>query len=230
MMPKYWSTKMIKPETSVLVLDLDDTIYAEADYKYSGIHSVCDLIVRLYPQYTKAQLLSAVRPESNSWLEELCLYCGFNDSEKNSLLWAYRLHTPKLQPFVVPAELRALCRQFTAAALITDGRSISQRLKLDAMGITDCFDHILVSEACQSEKPDAKRFLQLTEAYPKHQLIYIGDNIKKDFITPKQLGWLTIGIKNNERHIHRHQPEDFTEEYQPHRWITRLNELKDLLC
>ena len=222
--------KMIKPETSVLVLDLDDTIYAEADYKYSGIDAVCDLIAKLYPQHTKTQLLDAINPEGNSWLEELCLYCGFNDLEKSSLLWAYRLHTPQLQPSIPSTELRALCQKFAATALITDGRSLSQRLKLNALDIADCFDHILVSEACQSEKPDAKRFRQLSERYPEYRLIYVGDNIKKDFITPQQLGWLTVGIKSSERNIHRHRPEDFTEEYQPHRWITQLNELKDLLC
>lgn len=40
--------------------------------------------------------------------------------------------------------------------------------------------------------------------------IYVGDNVKKDFITPNALGWKTICIKDDGRNIHskislRHQ-------------------------
>ena len=44
-------------------------------------------------------------------------------------------------------------RPFAARALITDGRSLTQRLKIQALGLTDLFDDILISEAMQSEKP-----------------------------------------------------------------------------
>ena len=42
---------MIKPEESVIVFDLDDTLYSEYDYKYSGIQAVVGIITSLYPQY-----------------------------------------------------------------------------------------------------------------------------------------------------------------------------------
>ena len=69
---------------------------------------------------------------------------------------------------------------FAARALITDGRSLTQRLKIQALGLTDLFDDILISEAMQSEKPDDKRFVFLQNKYPAaKRFIYIGDNIKK---------------------------------------------------
>ena len=57
-------------------------------------------------------------------------------------------------------------RPFAARALITDGRSLTQRLKIQALGLTDLFDDILISEAMQSEKPDDKRFVFLQNKYP----------------------------------------------------------------
>ena len=47
---------MIKPEESVIVFDLDDTLYSEHDYKYSGIRAVVEMITSLYPQYNAGVL------------------------------------------------------------------------------------------------------------------------------------------------------------------------------
>ncbi|TFV01782.1 HAD family hydrolase, partial [Bacillus stratosphericus] len=44
--------KPIRPAQTVLVLDLDDTLYAEQHYKRSGIEAVCRHIAELYPQHT----------------------------------------------------------------------------------------------------------------------------------------------------------------------------------
>ena len=81
-------------------------------------------------------------------------------------------------------------RPFAARALITDGRSLTQRLKIQALGLTDLFDDILISEATQSEKPDDKRFVFLYKQIlrPQKRFIYIGDNIKKRFCRTQQTG------------------------------------------
>ncbi len=41
--------KTINPETTVIVFDLDDTLYSEYEYKLSGIRSVIDTVAALYP-------------------------------------------------------------------------------------------------------------------------------------------------------------------------------------
>ena len=133
---------MIKPEESVIVFDLDDTLYSEYDYKCSGIQAVVGIITSLYPQYDADVLNEIADNKSKDWLDNLCHHCKLNELEKQSLLWQYRLHRPVIRPYVEPSFLRKLMRPFAARALITDGRSLTQRLKIQALGLTDLFDDI----------------------------------------------------------------------------------------
>ena len=215
---------------SVIVFDLDDTLYSEFDYKVSGIHSVCRQIAAAYPEYHAQELLALLDMQKNDWLDRLCQHCAFNDAEKASLLWHYRLHMPDIQPYMPPETLIQLLGRFFASALISDGRSLTQRLKLHALGLSTCFDHILISEAFASEKPQPERFDFIRNRYPQKQWIYIGDNIKKDFVTPNRQGWISIGLKASPNNIHQHDAADFPADYQPRYWINDLNEIKDLLC
>ena len=135
---------MIKPEESVIVFDLDDTLYSEYDYKCSGIQAVVGTITSLYPQHDADVLNEIADNKSKDWLDNLCHHCKLNELEKQSLLWQYRLHRPVIRPYVEPSFLRKLMRPFAACALITDGRSLTQRLKIQALGLTDLFDDILI--------------------------------------------------------------------------------------
>lgn len=221
--------KRINPAESVLVLDLDDTLYAEYHYKLSGIQAVCRHIAALYPPHTSDGLLAQIDPESSSWLEQICTLCEFNNDEKQSLLWLYRLHTPNLNGYMPSEKLKQLIRPFAARVLISDGRSFTQRQKLKALGLLEIFDQLLISEACQSEKPDEKRFRAVQEAYPGKTCIYVGDNIKKDFLAPNRLGWLTVGILPQAHNIHRHRPQDFDAAHQPALWLSNIDGLASLI-
>ena len=220
--------KHIRPSESILVLDLDDTLYAEYDYKLSGIRAVCARIAELYPEYRHTDLFGRLDTEGSGWLDQLCALCGFNASEKQTLLWLYRTHTPDIRPFVPPETFKALIAPFAARILLSDGRSLTQRLKLNALGLADCFDEILISEAFSSEKPDEKRFVHIQNRHPGRQYVYVGDNIAKDFVTPNRLGWLTVGIRPAANRIHRHRAEDFPPEHLPRVWLERTNDLGSL--
>lgn len=223
--------KTINPETAVIVFDLDDTLYSEYEYKLSGIRAVVDTVTALYPDWDSDDLWRSIDPDGKDWLDKLCRHCGFNESEKQVLLWQYRLHRPTLTPYAAPDFLSELTAPFAARALITDGRSLTQRLKLEALGLFSLFDDILVSEACASEKPDSKRFRYLQDKYAAKAdcFIYIGDNISKDFIAPNALGWITIGLRPSGRNIHIHPPGSFSTEYHPAFWIDSLQDLASLI-
>lgn len=220
----------IEPARHVLVLDLDDTLYPEYSYKLSGIRAVCSHIAGLYPQYTSDGLFAQTDPQSSCWLEQLCALCGFNRDEKQSLLWLYRLHTPNLSGYTPSEKLKQLMQPFAARILISDGRSITQRQKLKALGLLDAFDDVMVSEAWQSEKPDAKRFTAVQQAHPGKRCIYIGDNLKKDFVTPNRLGWLTIGIRPQAQNIHRSNPQDSDAAHLPALWLDSIAGLERLMA
>ena len=48
--------KTINPETAVIVFDLDDTLYSEYEYKLSGIRTVINTVVALYPDWNSDDL------------------------------------------------------------------------------------------------------------------------------------------------------------------------------
>lgn len=213
-----------RPSETVLVFDLDDTLYAEYDYAVSGIHAVCQHIAAAYPEYDATTLAASLRPQ-NGWLDALATQCGFNDTEKQSLLWQYRTHLPNITPWLSPERLQQLTAPFAGVALISDGRSLTQRLKLAALGLHHLFSPILISEAYGADKPNPLRFEIIMQQFPHCHYIYIGDNVKKDFLAPKQLGWFTIGIKPHARAIHHHTAADFPDTYQPHLWLNTLSDL-----
>ena len=93
----------INPEQSVIVFDLDDTLYAEYEYKCSGIRAVTALVAKLYPEFGETELLEKIDADGNGWLDELCALCNFNSEEKVAA-WYYRLHTPVLTPYWHPAK------------------------------------------------------------------------------------------------------------------------------
>lgn len=79
-------------------------------------------------------------------------------------------------------------------ALITDGRSITQRNKIKAAGLYSFFDDsdILISEETGHDKFDPDSFLHIMKKYAgASEFHYVGDNPPKDFLHPSKLGWHT---------------------------------------
>lgn len=206
---------------TVLVLDLDDTLYQEADYVLSGIRYVADLLQRLTGKEIEKQLLSfhRVNPTGDFLdiaLGELCLPI----SAKESLLWSYRLHQPDIELAPQVRQWLEKCvREYHAVAILTDGRSITQRLKLEALGLIDI--PVYISEEWGSVKPDPERFLAIQERWTAEHFVYVGDNPAKDFITPNQLGWKSVGLKDKGRNIY---PQDYLDNsvFAPIQWVDQL--------
>lgn len=211
-------------KNTILVLDLDDTLYTEADYVLSGIKHIANLIKKTTRASIIDELLSfhQENPQSD-FLEYACNIARVPLSAKETLLWSYRLHSPdifldkKTQNWLEKSK-----REYHALAILTDGRSITQRLKLESLGLIDL--PIYISEEWDSIKPDKKRFLAIEERWEKKTYIYIGDNPKKDFAAPNHLGWISIGLKDKGRNTHT-QNIDIPLN-TPNYWINHLFEIE----
>lgn len=218
--------KISDPE-KVVVLDLDDTLYKEADYRESGLRAVCREIEALYGKSMVADL-DEIIPSGADVLEELCRRAGLPLSVKGSLLWVYRLHMPDISLAIgVRDTLRQLEQKHTVIVL-TDGRSMTQRKKLLALGLQRLPAYI--SEEYNSEKPDYRRFELIMNDYSAQGYVYVADNPRKDFIAPNALHWKTIGLRGDERNIHSQACEGLRSEMLPNQWIDTLTELPDILC
>src|SRR5690606_21953116 len=109
-------------------------------------------------------------------------------------------------------------------AIITDGRSITQRNKIKALKLDDFIDEYVISEEFGSEKPNINNFELIQNKFKCKKYTYVGDNVLKDFISPNNLGWLTIGLCNNGFNIVR-PFKNLTDDYQPDFWVESFKDL-----
>ena len=65
-------------------------------------------------------------------------------------------------------------------------------------------DDIIISEEFGTEKPSFNNYTYFMDRYPlAERFIYVGDNVRKDFVAPNALGWKTICLKDDGRNIHK---------------------------
>ncbi|SOY49467.1 HAD family hydrolase [Cupriavidus taiwanensis] len=213
---------------TVVVLDLDDTLYHEADYQASGIRSVCARVRDLYGVTVDEASVLCVAQAGDDALAAVCEMASLPVATKESLLWFYRLHAPSIElSAATKAALETLQARFTVA-ILTDGRSVSQRLKLKALGLHHL--PVYISEEYNSVKPEPLRFERVMHDFPSQAYVYVGDNPRKDFIAPNGLNWRTIGLRSAGRNIHSQSEADLPPSALPNQWIATLQELPELLC
>ena len=221
----------------VICFDLDDTLYKEIDYLMSAYREVAEYAAgqctgcsdSVYFLAIKAynRMLDAYHQGLNAF-EELNKFLGL-ELPVSDYLYIYRHHKPKiaLSEDVVQT-LDALKAEGVRIGLITDGRSIQQRNKIEALGLGRWIENadIVISEEFGSEKPALPNYEYFMKHYPEcHDFTYVGDNPRKDFIAPNALGWQTVCLKDDGRNIHRQRVDDIEERMMPKRWIERLKNL-----
>jgi putative hydrolase of the HAD superfamily len=214
---------------TVVVFDLDDTLYPEADYVDSGVRYVCAQINSLCGidcyEAIKAQRL---RDAKLDWLSLACELTGLKPSVKESLLWMYRLHAPDIRlSDNCSVSLEKIKSAALAVAVLTDGRAVTQKLKLASLGLSHWPAY--VSEDYGSAKPDPDRFQAIQKDFPADQYVYVADNVQKDFLGCNPLGWLGIGMRGNDRNIYSQWIQGLPEVALPDCWVNSWEELTELL-
>lgn len=213
-----------KPLAMVVVFDLDDTLYKEIDYKNSGFNAVCTWINNVYSLDLTIELKRILASNTIDILGEFCKSAGLQPSVKETLLWVYRLHRPSIQLEPGVSKFLNELEANWQAAILTDGRSVSQRLKLKALDLTHL--PIYISEDYDSFKPCPKRFELIMSEMPARRYVYVGDNLEKDFIAPNQLGWTTVCLRDNGSNIHKQIIVGKEGIKMPKFWVEDFFELK----
>lgn len=212
----------------VVVFDLDDTLYYEDDYSLSGVRAVASELSRLYKMDITDQLLDVRREQGDIW-GHACELLSLPTTVKDSLLWMYRLHQPQIdlghEVVKIVADLADKVQQ---VAILTDGRSVTQRLKLEALGLLEY--PLYISEEYNSMKPKIDRFQVIMSDFPAEQYTYIADNPVKDFVSPNSLSWRTIGLSDNGRNVHPQNIDRLQDAYLPDVWVDKFDEIVDNLC
>jgi putative hydrolase of the HAD superfamily len=215
----------INPKKTCLVLDLDDTLYKEYDYQTSGLIHLEKQVLRLYGIDLTGKLLELRDKGVNDIFLELTNILHIPSSIKDSFLMMYRYHSPNIHLTIETNDfLKKALDEFKQVVILTDGRSISQRLKLKSLNLMNI--PLFISEEWNSIKPDDKRFIAIMEKYSScTQFCYVADNPSKDFIAPNALDWLSICLKGNKNNIHSQAQTETSIKNLPYCWVSSLNEI-----
>lgn len=193
---------MIEPALCV-IFDLDDTLYLERDYVQSGFQAVdrwCSdkLSVRGVRELAQEYFDAGRRGDIFDAVLEYLKFQRRAEAVKD-MVRVYREHTPDIA--LMPDAVRCLStlRGHVPMGLLTDGNSITQWGKIDALGIRDMFQEIVVTGDWGHEffKPHLRGFRHLESRFdlPSAQFVYVADNPSKDFTGPHELGWKAIRVK-----------------------------------
>lgn len=215
-----------------VVFDLDDTLYKERDFVRSGYTAVAEYIAGRFG--VEADGLIQLMNESDNAFDALLSHNELkNDITISDILTIYRSHIPDL---TLPKESRevldSLIKMNIGIAIITDGHHLTQWNKIKSLGLDRIVDPglIIVSEDIGADKTTVVPFKTVMDLYPVSQYIYIGDNPTKDFRFAKELGWMTVMLKDKEGvNVHPQNLDNIADIYKPDLIIDSISQLTDII-
>jgi putative hydrolase of the HAD superfamily len=193
--------------SNCLIFDLDDTLYLEREYVFSGFKEIDKFLLKdhkLKGFYKIAKYFFEKGERDkifNLSLKELDF--SFDENFILSLIDLYRDHEPNIT--LTRDSFWALNKYKNSnLGLITDGHSNSQIRKIKALRLKRYLKKIIVTDELGKKywKPNPKAYKLIENYFHKdsepQNFFYIGDNPIKDFISPKKLGWITIQISRKD--------------------------------
>lgn len=189
---------------TVLVFDMDDTLYPEREFVRSALLSLSSevQVARGLAEFgEKALELFEVGERGNLFQLTFDALGADNISSDYilSLVNLYREHQPIILPWFPDAlEFFESYHKLAPFSIITDGYLPTQRNKVKALGLDRWASPIICSEELGREhwKPSPKPYLRVMENFLEGtKFVYIADNPIKDFISPRELSWSTVRIR-----------------------------------
>ncbi|OHB59264.1 MAG: hypothetical protein A2173_09680 [Planctomycetes bacterium RBG_13_44_8b] len=215
---------------------MDDTLYDEIDYYKSGFAAAAGRISSDSGQKTSVvfdclwQIFNAGNHKTtfNAAAEKLGI--NFDGEYIKKLVDVLRNHSPNITLPSESREVLAGLKKHYKLGLITDGFLPAQELKAKALGLEEFFARIVYTEKLGREhwKPSPTGFEKMLAELDSaaNQCVYVGDNLKKDFIAPNKMGFKTVRIIRKNRIHNSPAPNN---EAQAHYEIDSITKLPQLL-
>ena len=223
-----------------LIFDLDDTLYPERDYAIGGFRAAAawaeqtlgvpvsvERMLAALDAGQLGQLFGTVLAEAKP---------GHSAEDLKGFVRAYGQHVPRLALFADAAAALDHWQPRAKLGLITDGHAATQHAKIAALALEPRFVEIIATGALGPDrtyhKPHPKSFemMQAALAVSGDRLVYIGDNLAKDFLAPNALGWTTVWIdrpSHRAQRIHKHR--EAAPGGAPHHVVHDLRDLAKVL-
>lgn len=194
--------------TRAIVFDLDDTLYPERAFTFSGYEAVARAFADRLGAPTGA-LVSRMRElfdtsDRGRVFDVIVAETAAADVEglAPAMIETFRTHQPtiRLHPDA-DAALTGLARH-CRLGLISDGPLQMQNNKIDALDLRPRFDEIILTDQWgrQYWKPHPRAFEEMSRrlGVPPAACTYVADNPAKDFLAPNALGWQTVSVRRSD--------------------------------
>lgn len=218
---------MVDIHQSVLVLDLDDTLYLERDFALSGFAAVGRHLEEHHGVSGYAGECARLLCEGHrgTVFDAALAAMSLPTIEIAPLVALYRSHAPRIA--LADDAARLLGRLGTrASAIITDGPGQTQGNKVAALGLYDRIGKVILTgllpEGCGKPHAMAYEMVEQWSGRTAAEHVYVADNAAKDFVTPRARGWTTVQILRDDR-IHACTPP--TPDHAAHHVVRSLDEL-----
>jgi putative hydrolase of the HAD superfamily len=187
----------------ILIFDLDDTLYEEMSFVRSGLQAVAAYGRMSFGwdegnsyEFMYEFLLKNGRGRVfDEWLN---LHQHFSNSRLKKCVHLYRHHIPKITLSKETLQILSRFQDLYPMYLVTDGHKIVQQKKIAALGIEPFFKRVFITHrfGIRHAKPSLYCFerIRQLEKCPWSNLVYVGDNPAKDFVSLNSMGALTIRV------------------------------------
>jgi len=206
----------------VLIFDLDDTLYPEITYVQSGFAAVAEAMQRRHgwdAAESLALMNEVLRTRGRGAVFDALLAARGALTRKavRDCVALYRHHEPRI---ALAPEAEVFLRRWPGRPyLVTDGHKVVQAKKVEALGIRPRFKRVYITHryGVRHAKPSPYCFdlIRRAERCNYSDLIYVGDNPTKDFMSLNTLGGITVrvltgehrGVAAKPKHDGRHRIE-----------------------
>ncbi|MGQ0829626.1 MAG: HAD family hydrolase [Bacteroidota bacterium] len=216
----------------VLIFDLDDTLYDETTYVKSGFKAVAQFLNKQFQLPEKkvflelmdelkkgrGQIFDTILRKHKLYTKKLAKKC----------ITVYRFHIPSIQ--LSQSGINCL-RRFKKYPIyiVTDGNKIVQYNKIKALGVDKLVKGYYITHryGIHNAKPSVHCFMKISERekVSPDKVVYIADNISKDFVGIKARKFKTVQVLTGQYSTIK-KPK----EYQADIKIKSLNELTEKLA
>ena len=214
----------------VLVFDLDDTLYPELSYVHSGFWAVAKMLSPLLSVAAETLLAELVAEEAAHGRGQV-----FDNALRRHGRWSktlvaaslrtYRQHRPELALY---ADAERCLTRFAdwPLYLVTDGHKEVQARKVAALGLAGRVRLAYLTNRYGRHRakpsPHVFNLICRREGVTPGEVIYVGDNPRKDFVGIKPLGFGTVRIlRGNYAHL------EADAAHEAHHSISSLDELTE---
>ncbi len=215
-------------QKTVLVFDLDDTLYDELSYVLSGFSAVSKFLKEtkgLSAKTTFSTMKNLLETEGRGHIFDNLLkkYGIYTKTLLKQCIHIYRHHIPKIELDRDAVEMFKRYKK-SPIYLVTDGHKIVQDLKIKALKLDKKMKYCYLTNrfGIKNQKPSPHCFLLICkkEKVLPEQVIYIADNPSKDFIGIKPLSFQTVRILRG-----RYKDITLDAKHEADRTIKSLNEI-----